>query len=315
LLALALATAVAPLFLSDFRAQEAAFVAVWLIAIAGLNILTGYAGQISLGHGAFMAVGAYTTAILMADHGLKDVYTIPLAGLVTGVAGFLFGIPALRLTGLYLSLATFAIAVAVPAVIKKFDGFTHGSSGIGLFGKPELTASLKPVSILGLELNYNNWLYALTWTIAIVLYVAAWLFLRGRTGRAFRALRDSEIAATSSGVSLPRYKTLAFAVSAFYAGVAGSLFAIATGFVSPDGFPVTMSLFLLVGAVVGGLGSLGGLIAGAVLIKFLPAWSQDVWERPGAPDVVYGAVVFLLPGGVSGLAARLGTMLRARRAS
>ena len=139
---LAVVVAVLPSFVSAFRAQQLAYVAIYLVALLGLNILTGYTGQISLGHGAFMAIGGYTTAILMTDHGVKDVWTIPLAGLVAGIVGFLFGIPALRLSGLYLALATFAVAVSMPAVIKRFEGFTGGGGGINLFGVPELTASL-----------------------------------------------------------------------------------------------------------------------------------------------------------------------------
>jgi branched-chain amino acid transport system permease protein len=256
-----------------------------------------------------MAVGGYTTAILIADHGVKDVWTIPIAALVAGLAGFLFGLPALRLSGLYLALATFAIAVATPAVIKKFEGFTGGGSGINLFGLEGLTGSLEPVTVFGHELDFNNWLYYLCWTIALAAYVLAWLLLRGRTGRALRAVRDSETAAMSSGVSLARYKTFAFAVSAAYCGVAGALFAIATTFVNPDTFPIALSIFLLVGVVVGGLGSLVGVIAGAVLIQFLPIWAQEVSKSPGAPGVVYGAVLillmFLLPGGVAGLLRQL----------
>ena len=164
---LTVAVAVLPSFVSAFRAQQLAYVAIYLTALIGLNILTGYTGQISLGHGAFMAIGGYTTAILMTDHGVKDVWTIPLAALVAGVAGFLFGIPALRLSGLYLALATFAIAVSMPSVIKRFEGFTGGGSGINLFGTPELTASLTPVTILGRELVFNDWLYYLCWSIAL----------------------------------------------------------------------------------------------------------------------------------------------------
>ncbi len=307
--ALAGLAAVLPFFVGSFRAQQFAYVAIYLIAIIGLNILTGYTGQISLGHGAFMAVGGYTTAILVGNHGVKDLWTIPLAALVAGLAGFLFGFPALRLTGLYLSLATFAVAVSMPAAIKRFDGFTGGSSGINMFGKPELTGSLKGVSILGFDLTFNDWLYALCTTIALVLYLVAWLLLRGRTGRAFRALRDSDTAAVSFGVNMARYKTLAFGISAAYAGVAGSLFAIATTYVNPDTFPVTLSIFLLVGVVVGGLGSLTGVLAGAVLVQFLPLWSQEASKAPGVPGVVYGVVLiglmFLLPGGVAGLLARI----------
>jgi branched-chain amino acid transport system permease protein len=311
---LAVVVLVLPSFVSAFRAQQFAYVAIYLIAIIGLNILTGYTGQISLGHGAFMAVGGYTTAILMADYGVKDVWTIPIAAVLTGTVGFLFGLPALRLSGLYLALATFAIAVSTPAVIKRFEGFTGGGGGINLFGIPELTASLTPVEILGRELVFNDWLYYLSWTIALVAYVLAWLFLRGRTGLALRAVRDSETAAQSSGVSLPRYKTLAFGMSAAYAGVAGSLFAIATTFVNPDTFPVSLSILLLVGVVVGGLGSLVGLIAGAVFIQFLPEWSQRVSNSPGAPSVVSGliliALMFVLPTGVAGLVARVRTLTK-----
>ncbi|RDI73723.1 ABC-type branched-chain amino acid transport system permease component [Gaiella occulta] len=314
---LAAAVFVLPAFLSDFRAQQFAYVAIYVISLTGLNVLTGYTGQISLGHGAFMAVGGYTTAILMADHGVKDVWTIPAAVAVAGAAGFLFGIPALRLSGLYLALATFAIAVATPAVIKKFEGFTGGGSGINLFGTPELTASLTPVKLLGVSLDFNNWLYYLSWSLALVGYVLAWLLLRGRTGRAFRAVRDSETAAASSGVSLARYKTLASTVGAAYAGAAGALFAIATTFVNPDTFPISLSIFLLVGVVVGGLGSLTGLVAGAVFIQFLPLWAQSVSNSPGAPAVVYGVilivVMLVLPGGFSGLLARVGALRAARR--
>jgi branched-chain amino acid transport system permease protein len=311
---LAVVVAVVPSFVSEFRAQQLAYVGIYLTAIIGLNVLTGYTGQISLGHGAFMAVGGYTTAILMADHGVKDIWTIPLAGLVAGTAGFLFGIPALRLSGLYLALATFAIAVSMPAVIRRFEGFTGGGTGINLFGIPELTASLTPVEIFGRQVAFNDWLYYLSWSIALVGYVIAWLLLRGRSGRAFRAVRDSETAAQSSGVSLARYKTLAFGVSAAYAGVAGSLFAIATTYVNPDTFPIALSILLLVGVVVGGLGSLVGLIAGAVFIQFLPTWSQEVSKSPGAPSVVSGAVLialmFVLPMGVAGLIERLRLLTR-----
>ncbi len=336
-----------PRLISDFRAQQYAYVGIYLIALLGLNVLTGFTGQISLGHGAFMAIGGYTTAILISDsdpalkigshvfsNDMKDLWTIPLAGLVAGLAGFLFGFPALRLTGLYLALATFAVAVATPAVIKKFEGFTGGGGGIQLFGLEGLTATPKTdpitfestegVTILGFEITtFNDWLYYLSWAIAIVMFAVAWALLRGRMGRAFRAVRDSELAAASSGVNLARYKTLAFGISAFYAGVAGSLLAISTTFVNPDTFPITLSIFLLVGVVVGGLGSLWPLVVGAVFIQFLPLWAQQLngplpdsfgplsvpnFQAPGAPAVVYGVILILvmlaLPGGAAGLVRR-----------
>jgi branched-chain amino acid transport system permease protein len=315
--ALAVVVFALPAFVNDFRAQQFAYVGIYLVALVGLNILTGYTGQISLGHGAFMAIGGYTSAILMVDHGVKDIVTIPIAIVVSGAVGVLFGLPAARLSGLYLALATFAIAVATPSVLKRFEGFTGGGSGINLFGTPELTASLTPVRIAGFELNFNNWLYYLAWVVALVGYASGWLILRGRTGRAFRAVRDSETAAVSSGVNLTRTKVLAFGISAAYAGAAGALFAIATTFVNPDAFPVALSIFLLVGVVVSGLGSLTGLIIGAVFIQFMPLWAQNISKSPGAPAVVYGVILILvvlaLPGGVSGLVSRIAQRLRHRQ--
>ena len=344
---------VLPRFISDFRAQQFAYVGIYFIALLGLNVLTGYTGLISLGHGAFMAIGGYTTAILVSDQGLKlaghtfsadvkDIWTIPLAGLIAGLAGFAFGFPALRLTGLYLALATFAIAVAMPGLLKydRFEQFTGGGGGINLFESAARTRPLEttdpitfetiaePIKFLGLEIgSFNEWLYYLSWTIALVMFGAAWLLLRGRFGRSLRAVRDSELAAASSGVNLARYKTLAFGISAFYAGVAGSLLAIATTFVNPDTFPVTLSIFLLVGVVVGGLGSLWPLVFGAIFIHFMQIeWAQRVeavipnWlpllgdidtDAPGAPAVAFGVILILImlvaPGGAAGLLHRLKT--------
>ena len=334
-----------PRFISDFRAQQFAYVGIYFIALLGLNLLTGITGQISLGHGAFMLIGGYTTAILMSNqdpplelfghaftNDMRDIWTIPIAGLVAGIVGFLFGFPALRLTGLYLALATFAVAVAAPAVVKKFDGFSGGGGGINLFDAegrtgrsvtdPVTFETTDGVDILGLHIGtFNEWLYYLCWTIALVMFAAAWLMLRGRFGRSLRAIRDSELAAASSGVNLARYKTLAFGISAFYAGVAGSLLAIATTFVNPDTFPITLSIFLLVGVVVGGLGSLWPLVFGAIFIHFMQIeWAQRVesvipnWlpllgdidtDAPGAPAVAFGVVLILimlaLPSGAAGL--------------
>ncbi len=298
---------VLPHWLSDFRASEVAYVGIYFIAILGLNILTGYTGQISLGHGAFMAIGGYTTAIMVGHHNVRDLWTIPLAGLIAGGCGLLFGIPALRLSGLYLALATFALAVALPAVLKKFDHFTGGTEGIQLFGRPGFTGKgYENVHALGQTLTFNDWLYYLCWTIAAILFVVAWIILGGRMGRTFRAIRDSEVAASSSGVNLPLYKTLAFGLSAFYAGIAGSLFALATTFVNPDTFPIVLSLYLLIGAVISGLGSIWGILAGALFLQYVPDLaSKYVSKAPGAPSVAYAViliiVVILLPFGLTGL--------------
>jgi branched-chain amino acid transport system permease protein len=280
---------------------------VFFIAILGLNIVTGYTGQISLGHGAFMAVGGYTTAILVADHGVRDLWTIPLAGLVAAVAGILVGLPALRLTGLYVALVTFGLAVATPQILQwdKLDGLTGGNEGIQLFNEEGLLGKgFADVEFLGQTLTFTRAVHYLTWGVAGVLLVVAWLVLRGGPGRAFRAVRDSEIAAASSGINLAAYKVGAFALSAFFAGVAGSLYVIGGTFVNPGTFPVVLSLTVLIGAVVAGLGSLWATVAGAALVTFLPDVVGKFSTATGAPDAFYGLflilLVLLLPTGVAG---------------
>ncbi|HVA30586.1 MAG TPA: branched-chain amino acid ABC transporter permease [Gaiellaceae bacterium] len=292
--AVAVVLALLPFQLSGYHQGLAARVGIYFIAILGLNILTGYTGQISIGHGAFMAIGGYVTAIMSHDHHTNLIATLPLSLAITFACGILVGIPALRFSGVYLALATFALAVSVPQFALKFSKFTGGSNGIQASETPSY-----------------EWIYGASWTCAAVGFVAAWLLLRGRTGRAFRAVRDSEIAASLSGVSLPIYKTLAFGVSAAFAGVAGSLFVISTnGFAQPNEFGVLLSLQILVGAAVAGLGSLWGVLVGALFIGLLPTISADVPVVGSAhgQDVVFGLIVILimllLPNGFAGLLAR-----------
>jgi len=266
--------------------------------VLGLNILTGYTGQISIGHGAFMAVGGYTTAVLSRDHHTNLLLTMLVAFAICFVLGLLVGLPALRLSGVYLALATFALAVSVPQLPLRWSKFLGGRDGV---------QTSRTVS--------HTWLYGTAWTVSAILFVLAWLILRGRVGRAFRAVRDSEIAAVASGIELPVYKTLAFGISAFYAGVAGSLFAIASTGVSPSSYAVTLSITLVIGLAVGGLGWLPGAVVGAAFIQYLPDLAQQVTKRPGAPSVVYGvvliAVMLALPTGLGGLV-RHGAALTSR---
>lgn len=261
---------VLPFVVSEFRTVQLASVGASFIAILGLDIVTGASGQISLGHGAFMAVGAYTTAILVANHGVQDIWTIAAAAGVAGAIGLIAGLPALRLQGLYLALATFGIAIALPTILKKFDHFTGGSTGISFFGSPHETGHGVGVHVLGAHLSNNQWLYALTWSIGVALFLLAWWLLDSRFGRSLRAVRDSELAAAAAGVNRAAVKVAAFGLSAAYAGVAGSLLAINTAYVSPNSFPIQLSLYLLVGAVVGFFGSIWGAVLGALLIQFLP---------------------------------------------
>jgi branched-chain amino acid transport system permease protein len=301
LLAVAVLLSVLPFTLSDYNISLVAQVGIFFVAVLGLNILTGYTGQISIGHGAFMAIGGYTTAVMSRDHHTNLVVTMLMAFAICFAVGLLVGLPALRLSGVYLALATFALAVSVPQLPLKWSRFLGGSGGV---------QSSQTVSHL--------WLYGAAWAVSAILFVLAWLILRGRIGRAFRAARDSEIAAVASGIELPIYKTLAFGISAAYAGVAGALFVLATnGFAQPSEFGVFLSLQLLVGAAVAGLGSLWGILAGAAFVGLLPTVSSSVPVIGSAHgrNVVFGAavvlVMLLLPDGFAGLLSRLRRLARA----
>jgi branched-chain amino acid transport system permease protein len=288
--------AVVPSFAPAFVSFQLSFVAAYAIAILGLIVLTGKNGQISLGHGAFLAVGGYTVAILAAKGGVPYWLAVIAAGVISGIVGILIGIVALRLEGVYLALATFALAVSVPSVLKRFGGLTGGSSGI----------VLSPI-VPPLHVDPEKFYYYVTWLVAGAIFVFTAVLLEGRLGRALRAIRDNEVAAVSFGVNPYYYKTLAFAWSAVYAGIAGGLIAIATGFASPDTYGFTLSVTILVGAVLGGLETLWGGIAGGVVIVFLPLWAQKI--NAAAPSVVYGvaliAVMLVMPGGIAGSLIRL----------
>jgi branched-chain amino acid transport system permease protein len=293
-LAVLVAAAVAlPFLVSSFRVFQFTQVGIYAIALLGLNILTGYNGQISLGHGAFYAVGAYTSAILMDQAGVRFGWTIPLAGALCLVIGFLFGIPALRLEGLYLALATFSLALAVPQILKYFEHWTGGSQGIVL-SKPSPPASL-PISP-------DQWLYFITLATLVVLFALAANLLRGRPGRAIVAIRDHPIAAEAMGINSALYKALTFGLSAGYTGVAGALSAGATAFVAPDAFNVFLSITFLVGIVIGGLASVWGPIFGALFIQFVPNWAQDISKA--APWAIYGIFLiifmYVMPRGIAG---------------
>jgi branched-chain amino acid transport system permease protein len=294
-----------PLFVSNFRLFQFTQVAIYALALLGLNILTGYNGQISLGHGAFYALGAYTTAILIDRWEVPYGLTVPIAGVLCLVVGTLFGIPALRLEGLYLALATFALSLAVPQILKYFEHWTGGSQGIVLS---------KPGAPLGLPLSPDQWLYFLTLAILLALLAMAKNLLGGRTGRAIVAIRDNPVAAQAMGVDTPLYKSLVFGVSAAYTGVAGALSALAIAFVAPDAFNVFLSITFLVGVVVGGLASISGALFGALFIQFVPNWAQDISKA--APWAIYGLFLiffmYLMPHGIAG-AVRLGWRRLARR--
>jgi len=295
LVALVLGAIALPFTVSNYRVFQFNMVLVYAIVLLGLNILTGYNGQISLGHGAFYAIGAYVAAILMDRVGWPYWATIPVAGLACFVSGFLFGLPALRLRGHYLALATFALAVAMPQLLKykHIEQWTGGVQGIVI---------IKPDPPFGWKITPDQWLYLFTLAILIVMFILGWNLLRGRIGRALIAIRDHPIAAEAMGVNSALYKSLTFGVSALFTGVAGALGAIVVQFVAPDSFTAGLSINFLVGIVVGGIASISGAVYGALFIQFVPNFADQISKA--APWAIYGVFlllfVYLMPTGVAG---------------
>jgi branched-chain amino acid transport system permease protein len=310
---LLLAACALPFFLSNYSTFQLTMVLVYAIALLGLNILTGYNGQISLGHGAFYAIGAYATAVLMDKFGWPYWATLPVAAAVCLLAGFLFGLPALRLEGPYLALATFALAVALPQILKykHLEEWTGGVQGIVIM-KPD-----SPIATLfGQKMNSDRWLYFVTLAVTVLMFVIGWNLLRGRIGRALIAIRDQPVAAASMGIDNAMYKSLAFGVSAMFTGVAGALGAIAVAFVAPDSFTVFLSLSLMVGMVIGGLASIWGAFFGALVVQFVPNVADHISKA--APGAIYGAMLILfmyvMPTGIVGAIRLAWGKLRRRRA-
>ena len=302
---LGLIALILPWLISDFRVFQVNLMLVYAIAVLGLNLLTGYGGQISLGHGAFYAIGAYTAAILMDQAQWSAYATLPVAALVCLAAGFLMGFPALRLDGHYLALATFALAMAIPQLLKYkgIEDYTGGVQGIVL-DKP---SPLFEMEFLGKELSEDRWMYYLVLIVAVLMFWLANNLVKGRIGRAIVAIRDQPIAAGALGVNLTAVKTLTFGVSAAYTGVAGALGAIAVSYVAPDSFHTFLSISFLVGAVVGGLGTIPGALFGAAFIQFVPNVADEISKS--APWAVYGAIlialIYVAPGGVMGMLNKL----------
>jgi len=283
-----------PFFFGSYRVGQFTQALSLGIAVLGLNLLVGYSGQISLGHGAFFALGAYASAISIDDLGVPYLLTLPLAGIVCGIAGFLLGLPALRLRGLYLALVTLGLAIATPQIIKRADGLTGGTQGLGV---DKVTAPAWS------GLADDQWLYFVTLAVTAVMFMLAAFLVRGRVGRALVAIRDNEIAARTMGVDLARFKTGTFAISAAYAGVGGALFTLPIAFLAPESFPLALSFAFLAAIVVGGLATIAGALFGALFIEFVPVYAADVDEA--LAGVIYGGVLilfmYLAPGGVMGL--------------
>ncbi len=288
--------AILPFVVKNFLIFQLTLAMVYAVAILGLNLLTGFNGQFSLGHSAFFAIGAYTAAIMMDQGGVAYYWTLPTAGVACLISGFLFGLPALRLEGIYLALATFSLAVATPQLLKSspLEPWTGGVQGITI---------IKPDAPFGLPLSPDQWLYFFTLAVLLALYFCAANLIDSRTGRAIMAIRDNSIAARSMGVDVSLYKALTFGVSAFYTGVAGALGAIVIQFVAPDSFTFALSIGLFVGLVIGGVGSIAGTLFGGLFVLFVPNIAESVSK--GLAGAVYGVililVIYLMPSGAAGL--------------
>jgi branched-chain amino acid transport system permease protein len=302
--------------ISNFYFLQISLMIVYAIAVLGLNLLTGFNGQISLGHGAFFAVGAYCAAMLIEHLGVNYLLTLPVAALVCFVIGYLFGLPALRLEGHYLALATFALAIATPQMLKyrHLEPYTNGVQGINL---------IKPDPPFGLPLSGDQWMYLVVLAIATLMFWLAANLLNSRPGRAMRAIRDHALAADTMGINTAQYKAITFGISALYTGVAGALHAIIFEFVSPDSFRFELSIAILVGAVVGGIASLSGAVIGGIFVQVIEKYADALTKKlvhafnipiELEPWTIYGialiALMYLMPNGIAGAIAAWRARLR-----
>lgn len=292
----------------DVRLYQLAMAGTLAIAMLGLNVLTGFNGQISLGHGAFMGIGAYTAAILVREQGMSYPLVLVVAFLLCFAIGCLIGIPALRLPGISLALVSLSFGLALPQVIKKYGGLTGGVGGIN-------TPPARQFNSPWDGLTNDQFRYLFVVAVGMFLFWLAWNLVRGRWGLAMMAVRDNPVSAASMGVSLARTKVAAFGISAGYAGIAGALQCVLIGYIGPDQWSLALSVSLLTGIVIGGLGTVAGAVIGGLFVQFLPYYSNAISQS--APTVVYGVIIILVmilaPGGVIGLVRRFSAWVSGKR--
>ena len=277
----------APYLVSGYVLSQLQFICIYSIVGLGLMLLTGYTGQISLGHAAFLAVGAYTEALLQAA-GMPFIVSLSSAALLSAAVGIIVGLPALRLKGIYLAIATFAFNVIVEEIITRWESLTGGSSG----------KLLKAIEVFGVRLSSPESFYYLCLGLMILAVLVLINLLRSPTGRAFVAIRDSEVSASCMGINLAYYKTISFALSAALTGVGGALYAHKVGFISPEQFTLIQSIELVTIVIIGGVGSLHGAVLGAAFIIMLPQgisiakdWLPDAIPQAGLQSVVFGLIL------------------------
>lgn len=278
----------APWLVPEYWLAQLTFILIYGIAGLGLMLLSGFTGQFSIGHAAFLGVGAYTQAVT-TNMGLPFPFALALAGLLSAAVGVVVGLPALRVKGIYLGIATLAFGFIIEEGFARWDSVTGGNSGI----------RIKAPDILGWTLSSGEEFYLLCLVIAVAATLGILNLLRSSTGRAFVAIRDSEISAQSMGINLARYKTLSFAISAALAGFAGALYAHKLHFISPDQFSILQSIDLLLMVVIGGLGSVHGAFLGAIFLIAMPQLisltkgylPEAIGQAPGLQGLVYGLVL------------------------
>ncbi|OMQ16131.1 hypothetical protein A7K94_0204650 [Modestobacter sp. VKM Ac-2676] len=308
-----------PLLLGDFRIGQFSLVVAYTVAVLGLNLVTGFSGQISLGHGAFFGLGAYTTAILVTDHGWAWAATVPVAALLGLALGFAVGVPALRLHGLYLAVITLAVGVAFPVVVSQPVGLALGSGGMA--GKVARISWDKP-AWFGLDVTDRGWTFLVMAAIAGALCWLATGLVRSRVGRSMVALRDNGTAAAVSGIWPAEVKTVAFAVSALYGAIGGSLYLLTTPIVSPTTVGFTITLLFITAMVLGGAATVSGAWIGGLAMVFLPYYTAEwagqlpvlrsMTDQPGLfANVIYGLIlivfIYFVPSGLVPLLTRLRT--------
>ncbi len=286
--ALVLALLAAPVLLQDYGLAQLTFVLIYAIVGLGLMLLAGYTGLFSLGHAAFLGTGAYTQAVL-TNLGLPFPLALASSAGLSAIAGIVVGLPALRVKGIYLGMATLAFGFILEEVFARWEGVTGGNAGL----------NVKPVELFGRTVESGAPFYYLCLVVTVAATLGIVNLLRSPTGRAFVAIRDSEISAQSMGIHLAYYKTLSFAISAALAGVGGALYAHNIRFLSPDQFNIIQSIDLLLMVVIGGLGSIHGVFFGAIFLITMPQLISAakgflpmfIAEAPGLKSAVYGAVL------------------------
>ena len=286
---------VTPIVAPSYLTFQLTGVMAYAVAAIGLNLIIGYAGQISLGHNAFFALGAYTAALSVAHLQVHYVVSVLIAAAVTFVVGFLAGFPAQRLKGLYLALITLVLAVSVSPVIKHFKAYTNGMSGMSVD---------RPTPPVWSGLTQDAWVYYVVLMFTVVCFLLGRNFLAGSTGRALTAVRQAPLAASSMGVDVNGYKVLIFGLGSMFAGIGGAIFNFSIGFIAPDSFNLLLSVSFLAAIVVGGLGTVWGALVAGLFLQFVPSYASDISNA--LAGAVYGGILivcmFFMPKGIVGSA-------------